>query len=407
MALDLYRRHAAGKCIGGHAPRDSFLGRLVNAGLKCSYEPEELRPGWRTCDCPIYASGYVNKEFINRDTERVLWDEARAVAATWETASHPPPTEQTGLEKRDDSATGELTPSGTDARPTSAPNSELGLISPTGPRASCCKCHSAIDRDLTTVQDILRMSETICPRFCPRCERWHHHTCRTSPNSLCPDCGKVVLTANSFYCPMCAREVRVKAAGSWPHIVCIRCGNPISLAALGMVGLSELFGLGALGFVSVMAFIILALPGRGDLLWQLQQVNTSDPKAIITGISTAILLLPWFVLCAGLVLTSGAYPTHGSLLVRQGRDFRMKSRWHRFLDVYLWAVTLGATRRHATASNWRNVADPQCPKCGSPDIRRAGGREYGTALVMAGVFVAIWSFVGFALGWPSWVKWVW
>lgn len=79
-----------------------------------------------------------------------------------------PPTEQTKLEKRDDPATGELTRSATDARPTSAPNSELGVIAPTGPRAFCCKCHSAIDRDLTTPQELLRTNETICPRFCPK-----------------------------------------------------------------------------------------------------------------------------------------------------------------------------------------------------------------------------------------------
>jgi hypothetical protein len=39
--------------------------------------------------------------------------------------------------------------------------SELGVISPTGPRASCCKCHSAIDRDVTTVKEILRTNEEI------------------------------------------------------------------------------------------------------------------------------------------------------------------------------------------------------------------------------------------------------
>jgi len=91
MALYLYRRHVAGKCIGGHAP--SFVSRLVGVGFNQSYEPEELRPGWRKCDCPIYASE-LNGEFTNRNTERVPWDEAKAVAARWRTVAPRVPSEQ-------------------------------------------------------------------------------------------------------------------------------------------------------------------------------------------------------------------------------------------------------------------------------------------------------------------------
>jgi integrase len=76
MSLNLYRRHfrMAGKCVGGHRP-DSR-----------NYEPEELRRGWRSCYCPIYACGTLSGEFKRKNTERVRWDEAKAVAVAWEKA---------------------------------------------------------------------------------------------------------------------------------------------------------------------------------------------------------------------------------------------------------------------------------------------------------------------------------
>src|ERR1700731_2684832 len=74
MALNLYRRHyrIAGKCLANHLP-DSR-----------SYEPDELRRGWRKCHCPIYACGTLGGTFKRRNTEHWSWDEAKAVASVWE-----------------------------------------------------------------------------------------------------------------------------------------------------------------------------------------------------------------------------------------------------------------------------------------------------------------------------------
>jgi hypothetical protein len=74
MPLNLYRRHyrAPGKCVGGHPP-DSR-----------SYEAEELRRNWKKCYCPIYADGTLGGKFNRRNIRKVLWPEAKAVAAEWE-----------------------------------------------------------------------------------------------------------------------------------------------------------------------------------------------------------------------------------------------------------------------------------------------------------------------------------
>ncbi len=76
MALNLYRRHLriAGKCVGGHEP-DSR-----------NYEPDELRRGWRRCYCPIYVCGTLSGQFKRRNSEHFTWDDAKAVARTFETA---------------------------------------------------------------------------------------------------------------------------------------------------------------------------------------------------------------------------------------------------------------------------------------------------------------------------------
>jgi integrase len=89
MALTLYRRHLriAGDCVGGHAP-DSR-----------SYEPDELRRGWKKCHCPIYVCGTLKGQFKRRNTEQFRWEEARAVAVALEVSgcwdgnliSPPPP----------------------------------------------------------------------------------------------------------------------------------------------------------------------------------------------------------------------------------------------------------------------------------------------------------------------------
>jgi site-specific recombinase XerD len=76
MPLNLYRRHfrIEGKCVGSHTP-DSR-----------NYEPEELRRGWKRCDCPIYADGTLCGSFKRRNTKKKNWAEARAVVSAWECA---------------------------------------------------------------------------------------------------------------------------------------------------------------------------------------------------------------------------------------------------------------------------------------------------------------------------------
>jgi hypothetical protein len=76
MALNLYPRHLriAGKCTAGHEP-DSR-----------SYEPDELRRGWKKCFCPIYACGTLVGTFKRKNTEQFKWDDAKSVAAAWEPA---------------------------------------------------------------------------------------------------------------------------------------------------------------------------------------------------------------------------------------------------------------------------------------------------------------------------------
>jgi integrase len=86
MALNLYRRHYdLGRCAGGHPPNTQ------------TYESDELRPKWKKCGCPIYASGRLaeNPKF-RKNTKRFLWAEARTVADAWERgvsvpAPEPPP----------------------------------------------------------------------------------------------------------------------------------------------------------------------------------------------------------------------------------------------------------------------------------------------------------------------------
>lgn len=74
VPLNLYRRHfrIPGKCSGAHTP-DSR-----------NYESDELRRGWKRCLCPIYADGTLNGSFKRRNTKAVVWDEAKAVAGSWE-----------------------------------------------------------------------------------------------------------------------------------------------------------------------------------------------------------------------------------------------------------------------------------------------------------------------------------
>jgi len=76
MSLSLYRRHSRvpGKCAGGHQPDAQ------------TYESDERRRAWKRCSCPIYASGTIGGQFRRVNTKRVVWDEAKLVAAGWESA---------------------------------------------------------------------------------------------------------------------------------------------------------------------------------------------------------------------------------------------------------------------------------------------------------------------------------
>jgi hypothetical protein len=76
MSLSLYRRHSRvpGRCSGGHQPDAQ------------TYESDERRRAWKRCSCPIYASGTIGGQFRRVNTKRVVWDEAKAVAASWEAA---------------------------------------------------------------------------------------------------------------------------------------------------------------------------------------------------------------------------------------------------------------------------------------------------------------------------------
>src|SRR5438552_1445970 len=73
MALKLYRRHRK-ECEGGHA-EDSRSGEF-----------EEGRRGWKRCGCLIHAAGTLSGKFNRKQTGKVHWDEARAVAAAWDAA---------------------------------------------------------------------------------------------------------------------------------------------------------------------------------------------------------------------------------------------------------------------------------------------------------------------------------
>ena len=73
MVLNLYRRHGA-HCSGAHGMHSM------------SYEADELRRSWKKCSCPIYASGTLGRKFRRKNTERHIWDEAKAVVAVWHAA---------------------------------------------------------------------------------------------------------------------------------------------------------------------------------------------------------------------------------------------------------------------------------------------------------------------------------
>src|SRR6266700_5771251 len=71
MPLALYRRHRQ-ECKGGH-PHNSRTS-----------EYEERKKGWRRCECPIFASGSLNRTFMRHNTGQWEFEAARAVAAAFE-----------------------------------------------------------------------------------------------------------------------------------------------------------------------------------------------------------------------------------------------------------------------------------------------------------------------------------
>ena len=71
MALALYRRHRS-ECKGRH-PHN----------LRTS-EYDERKKGWKRCECPIFASGTLNKKFKRYNTGQWEFEAARAVALTLE-----------------------------------------------------------------------------------------------------------------------------------------------------------------------------------------------------------------------------------------------------------------------------------------------------------------------------------
>jgi integrase len=73
MSLSLYRRHRQ-ECKGGH-PHNSRTS-----------EYEERKKGWRRCECPIFASGSLNRAFKRHNTGQWEFEAARAVAAAFELA---------------------------------------------------------------------------------------------------------------------------------------------------------------------------------------------------------------------------------------------------------------------------------------------------------------------------------
>lgn len=71
MALNLYRRHRR-DCKTGH-PEDHL-----------SSEFDERKKVWRRCECPIVASGTLNRKFRRQSTGQWEWANARAIARQWE-----------------------------------------------------------------------------------------------------------------------------------------------------------------------------------------------------------------------------------------------------------------------------------------------------------------------------------
>ena len=72
MSLTPYRRHTS-KCSQGRSRHER------------SFESDELRRGFKKCQCPIQFEGKIKGAgFVRKSTEKVSWEEAKHVAAAWE-----------------------------------------------------------------------------------------------------------------------------------------------------------------------------------------------------------------------------------------------------------------------------------------------------------------------------------
>jgi len=72
MSLTLYRRHTS-KCSLGRSRHER------------SFESDELRRGFKRCQCPIQFEGKVKGVgFVRKSTEKTSWEEARDVVAAWQ-----------------------------------------------------------------------------------------------------------------------------------------------------------------------------------------------------------------------------------------------------------------------------------------------------------------------------------
>jgi integrase len=69
--LSLYRRHKR-ECKAGHAYQ------------RHTSELEERKKGWKRCDCPIVASGTLQKTPNRKSTGQWEWDKARPIADAWQ-----------------------------------------------------------------------------------------------------------------------------------------------------------------------------------------------------------------------------------------------------------------------------------------------------------------------------------
>lgn len=75
MSLTLYRRHTS-KCSQGRTRHER------------TFESDELRRGFKKCQCPIQFEGKIKGAgFVRKSTEKISWEEAKLVAGSWETAA--------------------------------------------------------------------------------------------------------------------------------------------------------------------------------------------------------------------------------------------------------------------------------------------------------------------------------